>query len=128
MVGAPAAGRVPHTCAVTASDVVALVGIVVAPLAVLAGAWLNSYLARKERVETQAEALRREAAKALGPMLGILVDADPSLVANADLREYATPQDAIEGLYKRWARAREALLVLHFSHPSPKVRQLAFDL
>jgi len=61
-------------------------------------------------------------------MLGVLVDSEPSLVANAQLREYATPQEAVQGLYDRWSRARESLLVMHYSHPNEQVRQLAFEL
>jgi hypothetical protein len=109
-------------------DFIALVGVVIAPMAALGGAWLNSYLARKEKLAERAEAARKEWAAALGPMLGILADAEPSLVANAELREYETAQDAITGLYDRWLHARESLLVMHYSHPSERVRKLAFDL
>ena len=108
-------------------DFIALVSVLASPLAALGGAWLNSYLARKEKSVEKAETARKDAAAALGPMLGIIADAEPSLIANAELREYDTPQDAIDGLYARWLRAREPLLVMHYSHRSEKVRKLAFD-
>jgi hypothetical protein len=107
---------------------IALAGVVIAPLAALGGAWVNSYLAGKAKAADKAEATRKEWAAVLGPMLGILADAEPSLVANAQLREYKTPQDAVAGLYDRWLRAREPLLVMHYSHPSERVRTLAFDV
>lgn len=109
-------------------DYIALVSVLASPLAALGGAWLNSYLTRRQRAMEQAETLRKDMAASLGPMLGIVADLAPSLIVNADLREYDTPEAAIAGLYDRWSRAREPLLVMHYSHPSEKVRKLAFDL
>jgi hypothetical protein len=111
-----------------ANSIIALVGVIVAPAAALAGAWVNSYLARKEKAVAQAEASRRDVARAAGPMFGILVDAIPDLIRSNELREYDTPEEAVAGLYRRWTKAREPLLVLSFGHPSELVRKLAFAL
>lgn len=109
------------------ANYIALVSVIVSPLAALGGAWLNSYLARRAKVEEHAETLRKETAQAVAPMFGILVDAQPSLVALGQLREHDSPKVAVEGLYRRWTVAREPLLVIHYGHPSEHVRRLAFS-
>ena len=109
------------------ANYIALVSVIVSPLAALGGAWLNSYLARRAKTEEHTETRRKENAQAIAPMFGILVDAHPSLIIDAQLREYDSPEAAIEGLYQRWTRAREPLLVMHYGHRSERVRKLAFD-
>ena len=109
------------------ANYIALVAVFVSPLAALGGAWLNSYLSRRAKADEQAEIFRKENAQAIAPMFGVLVDALPSLIIGSQLREYDSPRAAIEGLYGRWAVAREPLLVMHYAHPSENVRRLAFD-
>jgi hypothetical protein len=108
------------------ADYIALVSVLVAPLAALGGAWLNSYLSRRAKAEEHSETLRKENAQAIAPMFGILVDAEPSLIAGSQLREYDSPRAGVEGLHGRWTVAREPLLVMHYAHQSESVRRLAF--
>ena len=112
----------------TAGELMTLVGVIVAPLAALAGVWLEKRLSSHERALRQEDFDRRASANAVGPMLSVLVDADCDLVTNSRLYEYATAKEAIRGLYVRWAKAREPLLILHVSHRSAEVRELAMSL
>lgn len=96
-------------------------------MAVLAGAWLNAYLASRARAAEQLERRRADAAAAIGPMVSLLLDAEPTLVLSGELREYTDPQAAVKGLYDRWLRAREPLLVA-FAQPSPEVRDMGVQL
>jgi hypothetical protein len=100
----------------------------VSPLAALAGAWVSGRLAQKARAEEQVAKWRGEAAAALGPMVALLLDAEPSLVLNAQLHEYRDPQAAIDGLYERWLKAREPLLVVSFAQQSPELRNMGIRL
>ena len=61
-------------------DYITLASVIVAPLAALAGVWLERVLTERERAESRAESERRAAATAVAPMFGILVDVQPELV------------------------------------------------
>jgi hypothetical protein len=113
---------------VEASDWIALAAVLVAPAAALAGAALNAYLGRRAREVERAEQAREDALAALGHMKAVLADLSPTLILNNELREYADPKAAIDGLYKRWLNAREPLILLSTTHPSAEVRDSAFDL
>ena len=71
---------------------IALAGSIIAPTAALAGAWGNGALARRARAEERLERWRVDAAAALGPMVGLLLDAGPSLVLGGQLRVYTNPE------------------------------------
>src|SRR5687768_14944700 len=98
------------------------------PLGVLAGAWLNSRLSERATAVSREEGAREAALRALARMQTILVDAQPSLIMSNDLREYSSPEKAVEGLHRRWVRDREAFMELWLTHPLPEVRKLAFDV
>jgi len=77
-----------------ASEWIALAAVVVSPTAALAGAYLNGALAERsarrraeERVAERAEEAREQALEALARMDALLLDAEPSLVINNELRE-----------------------------------------
>jgi hypothetical protein len=61
-------------------------------------------------------------------MKAVLADSDPNLILNNELREYRDPMAAVDGLYQRWLAAREPLILLSSTHPSPEVRESAFEL
>ena len=111
----------------TASEWIALVAVIVSPAAALAGAYLNSYLAARNRREESAERARDAALEDLGKMDALLVDASPKLVLANELREYRSPEEAVRGLYGRWLKLREPLFLLSLTHPSPDVRDAAFE-
>jgi hypothetical protein len=111
-----------------ANNWIALVAILVAPTSALAGAWVNSFLAAKSKATETVKTAQADALIALGRMKTLLVDAQPSLILNNELREYAQPKDALAGLYKRWLEAREPLVLMSVTHPSPEVRDKAFAL
>jgi hypothetical protein len=67
------------------------------------------------------------AAAALGPMIALLLDSTPQLVLSGDLREYRDPASAVEGLYARWLKVREPLLVV-LAHSSDEVRDMGIEL
>jgi hypothetical protein len=110
------------------SETVSIVSVIVSPIAALMGAWLNSHLAQRQRRRDQQDTYRENALQGLASFMSLVLDANPSLILNGDLREYPTPIDAINGLYERWKSAREPLVLLTFSHPSERVRRLAFTL
>jgi hypothetical protein len=110
------------------SETVSIVSVIVSPIAALVGAWLNSHLAQRQRRRDQQDTYRENALQGLASFMSLVLDANPSLILNGDLREYPTPIDAINGLYERWKSAREPLVLLTFSHPSDQVRKLAFTL
>jgi hypothetical protein len=60
--------------------------------------------------------------------MAVAVDAEPTLVVTGSLREYASPKDAIAGLYKRWDLAREPMVLLRVTYPLEEVRNLAFEV
>lgn len=109
------------------SDVVALVSVVVSPIAALIGVWMTSRLSEKARARDREDKAREEALRGLGEFIAVLVDGEPRLVAHGDLREYDSPGDAISGLYARWAAVRQPLMLLNVTHPSREVRRLAFQ-
>lgn len=92
------------------------------------GAWLNSQLAGRQHGREQEDKYRDDALKGLAGFMSLVLDAQPDLILAGDLREYASPKDAIAGLYERWKQAREPMVLLAFSHPSGEVRNLAFKL
>lgn len=112
----------------TPQNWIALVSVVVAPLSALAGAWVNATLAKRGKAEEADAVARRDALIGLGRMKALLIDSQPSLVLANDLREYETPTEAIEGLFRRWLEAREDLILLSVTHPSTEVRGLAFKV
>jgi hypothetical protein len=61
-------------------------------------------------------------------MIGVLVDAEPNLVAYGELHEFDSPTAAVDGPYARRGRAREPLLVISYGHPDEHVRDLSFKL
>jgi hypothetical protein len=85
-----------------ASEWIALVAVVVSPAAALAGAYVNSYLAARNRHAESAESARTAALEG-SPGCTLLLDAVPSLVIANDLREYASPDAAVRGLHGRSA-------------------------
>ena len=109
-----------------ASEWIALVAVFVSPAAALAGAYVNSHLASRNRRAESADAARSEALQGVARMHSLLLDAVPSLVLTNDLREYASPDAAVRGLYGRWLELREPLVLLSLTHPSPEVREAAF--
>ncbi|WP_156771967.1 hypothetical protein [Mycobacterium sp. 1245805.9] len=108
--------------------IVSIVSVIVSPVAALLGAWVNSVATQRQHRLDQQDKYRDDALQGLARFMSLLLDANPSLVAAGDLREYGSPKDAITGLYERWKAAREPLVLLAFSHPSVEVRKLAFDL
>ena len=110
------------------AQILALTAVVVSPAAALVGVWLSSSLSARQRQREREDAARSEALASLAHFMALLVDAAPVLVVAGDLREYATPEEAIAGLYQRWGTAREGMVLLSVSHPSSEVRKLAFDL
>jgi hypothetical protein len=113
---------------VRASDWISLVAVIVAPLSVMAGAWLNSSLVRRTKATDDDRAALADALVALGRMKALLIDAQPNLVLNNDLREYESPNEAIAGLFQRWVEYREPFVLLSVTHPNEEVRDLAFTL
>ncbi|MER5305768.1 hypothetical protein ABT039_40745 [Streptomyces lasiicapitis] len=111
----------------SASEVIALVAVVLSPVSALAGVWLSARLSERGRHEAQQEHVRQEAMTGLGTFAALAVDANPTLVATGQLKEYGSPRDAVKGLYERWLTAREPLMLLWVSHPSAEVRDLAFS-
>jgi hypothetical protein len=112
---------------VNSSDVIALVSVVVSPASALIAVWLTQRATAEQKAAERAATGRAEALNGLARFASVAIDADPRLVANGDLREYASPDAAISGLYARWVAAREALVLLRFSHPSQEVQDLAQD-
>jgi hypothetical protein len=112
----------------TSSDVVALVSLVVSPTAALAAVWLTSRLAAERTQRDQEDKARGDALTALGHFYALLMDAQPSLIINGDLREYESREEAVAGLYDRWRTSREPLMVLAVAHTSKEARELAFKV
>jgi hypothetical protein len=110
------------------SETVSIVSVIVSPVAALMGSWVNSRLAQRQRRRDQQDTYRDNALQGLASFMSLVLDANPSLVLRGDLREYPTASAAIKGLYARWKKAREPLVLLAFSHPSDQVRTLAFQL
>ena len=119
-------GRCAYGFRMTPQNWIALVAVMVAPLSALAGAWVNATLAKRGKAEEADAAARRDALIGLGRMKALLIDSQPSLVLANDLREYANPNEAVDGLFRRWLEAREALILLSVTHPNMQVRELAF--
>jgi hypothetical protein len=111
-----------------ATQIITVVSLIVSPASALAAVWLTSNLATGQRRREQEDRARADALSALGHLAAVYADAMPSLVYNGDLREYTSPEDAIKGLYARWNKAREPMMVLNVSHPSAEVRDLAFGV
>ena len=109
-----------------ATNWISLTAILVAPISVLAGAWMNSALTRRSKVEETERAALDAMLRALGEMKALLVDSTPSLVLNNELIEYENPKDAVAGLYSRWLKAREPFVLLAVTHPVEEVRNRAF--
>jgi len=83
---------------VQARDWIALVAVIVAPLAALAGALVNSRLSERARKADVAERGQQDALVALGHMRCLLLDGEPTLVVTGNLREFKDPREAIEDL------------------------------
>jgi hypothetical protein len=107
---------------------IVLAGIAVAAAAALLAAWLNGVLSRRVRRDEQLRRWRRDAASALGPMLALIMDAEPSLVFKNPFHEYESSRDAVEVLRSRWLRAREPLLVVSLGQVSREMRDLGIEL
>jgi hypothetical protein len=107
---------------------VALAAISVAAVVAVLGVWLNRLLSRRGRRDEQLQRWRRDAAAALGPMIALLVDAEPSHVLNNSLREYESSRAAVEVLRSRWVRAREPLLVVSLGQVSRELGELGIEL
>src|SRR5919198_1248271 len=97
---------------------IALTAISVAAVVAVLAVWLNRVLSRRGRRDEQLQRWRGDAAAALGPMIALLVDAEPSHVLNNSLREYDSSRAAVEVLRSRWVRAREPLLVVSLGQVS----------
>ena len=106
----------------------ALAGIVAGAAAALLGAWLSGVVSRRVRRDEHRQRWRRDAASALGPMIALLLDAEPSLVLNNPLREYEGSRAMVEVLRSRWLRARELVLVVFLGQPSRDIRDLGIEL
>ncbi|MET8681724.1 hypothetical protein ABZW18_30110 [Streptomyces sp. NPDC004647] len=89
---------------------------------------MSARLSERGRLSAQREHARKEALTGLGTFAALVVDANPALIATGELREYGSPSEAVTGLYERWLTAREPLMLLWVSHPSPEVRDLAFSV
>lgn len=109
------------------STAIALLSVIVSPLAALTAVWLTARLAANVRRSEAAAQERREALDAIAGLMSIVIDADPNLVVSGDLREYNSPEQAVEGLYERWRKAREPLVLLSLAYPTEQGRHLAFD-
>jgi hypothetical protein len=109
-----------------AAVVIALVTVVVSPASALVAVWLTSRLGAEKDRRAQQNTFRTEALSAVSSFMGLVVDSAPGMVTRGDLREYASPQEAVSGLYERWKVAREPMVLLSLSHPSDAVRTLAF--
>ena len=109
------------------SDWIALVAVFVAPVAALAGAYVNSLLAARNRQTESAERALADALEGVARMRTLLLDAVPSLIIANDLREYSSPDEAVRGLYSRWLTLREPLVLLSLTHPSEEVRDMALE-
>ena len=107
---------------------IALAAIIAAAVAAVLGMWLNRVQSRRGRRDEQLQRWRRDAAAALGPMIALLVDAEPSHVLNNSLREYESSQAAVEVLRSRWVRAREPLLVVSLGQVSRELGELGIEL
>jgi hypothetical protein len=110
------------------ANLIALVAVIISPAAALAGVWLTARLSRQARSEEQQDRARQDALAGLSSFAALVVDANPDLVLRNQLREYSSPQEAVSGLYQRWLAAREPLILLWVSHPSERVRELAFSV
>jgi hypothetical protein len=110
------------------ANLIALIAVIISPAAALAGVWLSARLTRQARIEEQQDRARQDALAGLSPFAALVVDANPDLVLHGQLREYSSPQEAVPGLYQRWLAAREPLILLWVSHPSDRVRELAFSV
>jgi hypothetical protein len=113
---------------VSPPNLIALIAVVVSPASALAGVWLSARLSRRARLDEQQDHARQEALAGLGAFAALAVDANPQLVLAGQLREYASPAEAASGLHTRWLTAREPLMIVWMSHPSPQVRELAFTV
>jgi hypothetical protein len=113
---------------VEASEWIALVAVIVSPAAALAGAWLNSSLAARGRRQEAADRAREQAIEGVAQMKSLLLDAVPRLIVGNELREYESLEEAVDGLYARWLKAREPLVLVHVAHRDPEVRHLAYRL
>jgi hypothetical protein len=109
-------------------NLIAFLAVIISPAAALAGVWLSARLSRQARIEEQQDRARQDALAGLSPFAALVVDANPDLVLHGQLREYSSPQEAVSGLYQRWLAAREPLILLWVSHPSDRVRELAFSV
>jgi hypothetical protein len=110
------------------ANLIALVSVITSPLAALAGVWLAARLSSKSRDEERQDRARKDAFAGLSPFAALVVDANPDLLLRNKLREYSSPEEAVSGLYRRWLVAREPLVLLWVSHPSERVRDLAFSV
>jgi hypothetical protein len=117
---------VPESAAMSGSEVIALVSLIVSPTAALVAVWLTSRLTAQQRQREREDAARGEALAALGRFMTVVVDAAPSSVVHGQTRANMSPQDFLERLFYRWEEVREPLVLMSVAHPSPEVQKLAF--